>query len=248
MKHFFLTIAGCLLAIAGYAQDTIYVNKHHEWCSKEKADSYVVVTSSSPLTKVDSYSMEGKLMETTYYKRYVEPIYQRIKEGESTLYYEEDGKTKAIVLYADGELQSVKAYYPDGKLQREDSYDKKGKLKKSFLYDKEGKATKNRDPWERQPQFPGGNIALMNAVNSTLKYPENALEANITGKVILQFVIDKNGKITQAEVVRPVHYLLDKEALRVINEIGRKYTWKPGIEHGEKVCVRYTIPISFNLK
>ncbi len=248
MKRFLSGILGCLLITIVQAQDTIYVTQYHEWCPKEKADSYAVVTSSSPLTKVDSYTMEGKLIETAYYKRYVEPIYQRIKEGKSTLYYEEDGKTKAIVLYDDGKLQSVKAYYPDGKLQREDSYDKKGKLKKSFLYDTDGKATKNRDPWERQPQFPGGNIALMNAVNSTLKYPENALDANITGRVILQFVIGKNGKITQTEVVRPVHYLLDKEALRVINEIGRKYTWKPGIEHGEKVRVRYTVPISFNLK
>ena len=248
MKCFFLiSILGCLFTTVAQAQDTIYVNEHHKWCSKEKADSYVVVTSSSPLTKVDSYTMEGKLTETTYYIRYVEEVFQCIKEGESTLYYE-DGSIKATAFYSNGKLQSVKAYYPDGKLQREDSYTKKGKLKKSFLYNKEGKPTKNREPWERQPEFPGGDIALMNAVSSILKYPEDASKAYITGRVILQFVIDKEGKMTQAKVVRPTYYSLDKEALRVINEIGRKYTWKPGIEHGEKISVRYTVPISFNLK
>ena len=166
-----LLIAGLSTSVAQAQQvqvDTIYVNKQQAWCSKEKAAMYAVVTSIPSVQKVSYYTMDGRLVETTCYNKYVKDISARIKEGESTLYYN-DGSIKASTLYSKGKLHSVKAYYPNGKLQREDSYDKNGKLEKSLLYDESGKATKNKEPWERRAEFPGGNTACRDAIKSTLK-------------------------------------------------------------------------------
>lgn len=245
-----LLIAGLSTSVAQAQQvqvDTIYVNKQQAWCSKDKASMYAVVTSIPSVQKVSYYMMDGTLVETTYYNKYVKDISDRIKEGESTLYYN-DGNVKASIFYSNGKLHSVKAYYPDGKLQREDSYDKNGKLKKSLLYDENGKATKNKEPWERKPEFPGGNIALMNVVKSTLKYPKDAFKAYVTGRVILQFTVNKEGQMVNPKFLRTLHPSLDQEAMRVIEAIGKKYTWEPGISQGEKVNTKMVIPIVFNIQ
>lgn len=248
MKRIVLTglLTGCLFMVA-QAQDTIYINKHQQWVKKEKAETYAVVQKKSTIIQVDVYTMEGKLKETSHYTSYTKQPYDRIKEGISYYYYE-DGSIKAEVNYAKGKLQHVKAYYPDGKLQREDSYNKKGVLKTSYMYDTEGKATENKEPWERKPEFPGGNTAFARILKANVKYPEDALNAHITGRVILQFFISKEGKITNPKVVRSASPSLDEEALRVINLLAKRYTWKPGIEQGKEVSVRYTIPIPFHLK
>ena len=245
-----LLIAGLSTSVAQAQQvqvDTIYVNKQQAWCSKEKAAMYAIVTSIPSVKKVSYYTMDGTLVETTCYNKYVKDISARIKEGESTLYYN-DGSIKASTLYSKGKLHSVKAYYPNGKLQREDSYDKNGKLEKSLLYDESGKATKNKEPWERRAEFPGGNTAFRDAIKSTLKYPKDAFKAHVTGRVIMQFTINKEGQMVNPKFLRRLHPSLDKEAMRVIETIGKKYTWEPSISQGEKVNDKMVIPIVFNLQ
>ena len=78
-----------------------------------------------------------------------------------------------------------------------------------------------------------------------IKYPKEAIEANITGKVFVQFVIEKDGSITNAKIARSASTLLDAEALRIVNNMPQ---WIPGKQRGKVVRVAYTLPISFSLE
>jgi len=98
---------------------------------------------------------------------------------------------------------------------------------------------------EDMPEFPGGEKALRNFIATNVKYPVKAQENGIQGKVYISFVVNKTGKVTDAKVVRGVDPSLDKEALRVVNNLPK---WKPGKQRGKKVNVNYTLPISFALQ
>ena len=97
---------------------------------------------------------------------------------------------------------------------------------------------------EEQPMFPGGMNELMNYLRKDMKYPKEAQEKGIQGRVIVQFVVNKDGSICDAEVVKPVNPLLDAEALRAVNAMPK---WTPGKQKGEPVRVRFTLPLSFHL-
>nr|MDA3892773.1 M56 family metallopeptidase [Salinivirgaceae bacterium] len=97
---------------------------------------------------------------------------------------------------------------------------------------------------DNMPQFEGGDSALRDFIASHVKYPKEAKEDGIQGRVFVQFVVSKNGKVEQVKVVRGVHDLLDKEALRVISALP---DWKPGMKNGKCVTVSFTVPINFQL-
>jgi TonB family protein len=98
---------------------------------------------------------------------------------------------------------------------------------------------------EEMPQYPGGVEALMDNLKKNLRYPKEAQDARKEGRVIAQFVVEKDGSITGVEVVRSVDPLLDAEAVRVIREMPK---WTPGKQKGEPVRVKFTIPVSFKLQ
>lgn len=98
---------------------------------------------------------------------------------------------------------------------------------------------------DNMPEFPGGNSTLMEFIAQNIKYPQAIAqgEAAVSGRVIVTFTIKKDGSISDPKVVRSVHPLLDKEALRIV---GLMPKWKPGTHKGEPVDIKYTIPIRFN--
>ena len=98
---------------------------------------------------------------------------------------------------------------------------------------------------EEMPDFPGGMAECMKWLTKNIQYPEDCKKKGTEGRVIVQFVVDKDGSIKNAKVVRSIDPLLDKEALRVINLMPK---WKPGKNQGEAVRVRYTMPVMFKLK
>lgn len=98
---------------------------------------------------------------------------------------------------------------------------------------------------ENMPEFPGGELALRKFIANAIKYPVIAQENGIQGKVYVNFVVDKDGSVTQARIARGVDQSLDKEALRVVNSLPK---WKPGMQRGKAVRVSYTVPISFVLQ
>jgi len=97
---------------------------------------------------------------------------------------------------------------------------------------------------EEMPEYPGGEKALMNDLIGKIKYPEEAKKNGIQGKVFVSFVVDEQGKVTNAKIERGVEASLDTESLRVVSELK---TWKPGKEKGKAVKVAYTIPINYAL-
>ena len=98
---------------------------------------------------------------------------------------------------------------------------------------------------EQMPQFPGGDAALMKFLSSHINYPPMAAENNVQGKVILQFVVEKDGHVGEVKVVRSVDKDLDKEAVRVVKTLP-KFT--PGRQNGQPVRVWYTLPVQFKLQ
>lgn len=97
---------------------------------------------------------------------------------------------------------------------------------------------------ENMPEFPGGDLGLMNYIRKNVKYPPIAKEYNITGKVYVSFIVDKTGSVTNVKIVRGVDKNLDAEALRVVKSLPK---YKPGKQRGKPVRVMFTIPINFTL-
>lgn len=98
---------------------------------------------------------------------------------------------------------------------------------------------------ERQPEFPGGMKALMEYLIKNIRYPKQCQKMGITGRVVVTFVINTDGSVSDVEVMKKVHPMLDKEAVRVIQEMPK---WQPGMQKGKNVRVRFTMPVNFNLK
>ena len=97
---------------------------------------------------------------------------------------------------------------------------------------------------EEMPEFPGGMRECMNWLGKNVNYPATAQEKGIQGRVIIQFVVERDGSITEPKVVRGVDPDLDKEALRVVSAMPN---WKPGKNKGEVVRVKYTLPVMYRL-
>ncbi len=99
---------------------------------------------------------------------------------------------------------------------------------------------------EQMPEFPDGGMAgLMQFLSKNIKYPTIAQENGTQGRVTVQFVVNKDGSIVDAKVLRGVDPYLDKEALRVIGTMPK---WKPGMQRGKPVRVKYTVPVMFRLQ
>ena len=98
---------------------------------------------------------------------------------------------------------------------------------------------------EQNPTFPGGDKALMAYLTKNLKYPASAQENNIQGRVMVSFVVNKDGSVVDPKVIRSVDPSLDKEAIRVVSQMPK---WVPGKQRGKTVRVKYTLPVTFRLQ
>ena len=97
---------------------------------------------------------------------------------------------------------------------------------------------------EEMPEFPGGMGECLKFLGKNIKYPVEAQKAGVQGKVIVQFVVEKDGNIANPKVVRSIDPDLDGEAIRVISIMPK---WKPGMQKGQPVRVKYTVPVTFRL-
>ncbi len=100
------------------------------------------------------------------------------------------------------------------------------------------------DGIENYPEFPGGQSAFIKFLSRNLKYPVIAVEKGIEGKVLVSFIIEKNGRLSNIKILRGIGYGCDEEAIRVLEKCPE---WKPGIQNKQKVRVAYTLPINFSL-
>ena len=101
------------------------------------------------------------------------------------------------------------------------------------------------DVVEQMPCFPGGQGKLVEFIEENMQYPKECAEKGIYGRVIVAFVVERSGQLSNIRVVKSVHRALDKEALRIVNLMPR---WIPGEQNGVTVRVKYIIPIRFSVK
>lgn len=98
---------------------------------------------------------------------------------------------------------------------------------------------------EVMPEYPGGFSACMKFLSENIKYPKEAVEKGIQGRVVVQYIVNEDGNISNIKVLKGCHPSLDAEAVRVIASMPK---WKPGMQKGEAVAVKYTMPIVFSLQ
>jgi protein TonB len=100
------------------------------------------------------------------------------------------------------------------------------------------------DVVEQMPEFPGGAVEMMKFLSENVKYPEAAMKAGTQGRVLVTFIVEADGTVTNIKVVKKVSDEIDAEAVRVIKAMPK---WKPGMQNGKAVRVKYTIPVTFRL-
>lgn len=108
-----------------------------------------------------------------------------------------------------------------------------------------GDTIKAYDVVEQMPSFPGGDQKRHEFIKKNLRYPKECADSGIQGRVIVAFVVERNGKLSNIRVVKSVNPALDKEALRIVNLMPN---WIPGKQNGRTVRVKFLIPITFRLK
>ena len=101
------------------------------------------------------------------------------------------------------------------------------------------------DQVEEMPEFPGGMPALIEFLQTNIKYPKDAIKQEVGGRVMVMFVVETDGSISNVRVARNVFPSLDEEAVRVVKTMPK---WKPGKEKGRLVRVNYTLPVVFSIK
>lgn len=101
------------------------------------------------------------------------------------------------------------------------------------------------DVVEQMPSFPGGPQALLQYLNNNVKYPVVAQENGVQGRVVISFVVEKDGSVTDVQVAKSVDPSLDKEAQRIVKSMPH---WIPGKQNGSAVRVKYVVPVSFKLQ
>ncbi len=135
----------------------------------------------------------------------------------------------AIIAFAHPEIAKVDEINSSGNIENASQVSEKQEEKK----------------YDQLPEYPGGTAALGNFISSNFHYPAEAQENGEQGRVVVQFVVEKDGSVTNPEVVQSVSPALDAEALRIVKLMPK---WKPGMNKGEVVAVKYSVPLSFRLE
>ena len=97
---------------------------------------------------------------------------------------------------------------------------------------------------ETMPYFPGGQVLMLKYLADNIKYPASAVKAKKQGRVIVTFIVQKDGSVTHAKIAKSIDPELDAEALRVVKGMPK---WTPGTQNGKPVSVRYSVPVKFSL-
>lgn len=241
MKNLYLFFWLLLSSYMIFAQDTIYYNFDDIEVNSKIECHYFKVKQFDSVTNLyqsRSFDSTGTLLRITHFS----DINYDLKEGVQIEYYSNESIKSQIFFSKDVYHGSFKTFYKGGQLKRSDFYNE-GELVKGACYDSTGKEIKYFE-YMIMPEFPKGEEALNKYLKKSLKYPIEAIDNGIRGKVTISFTIDKDGSVINTIVLDSVHPLLDNEALRVIKNMPK---WKPGKVDGELVKVTFSIPFAFNL-
>lgn len=197
---------------------------------------------SGSLVRLEEYSATGMLREVGEWEAYdLDSVQKAIPVGLHR-YYRTPDTLWHTRKYQGGKMIERRAYFPDGRLKRLEQYSNDS-LMVGKCYHPDG----NERPFfqfEQRPEFPGGADALMAYISRNLVYPKKARKRGVQGKVVVTFVVDKTGAVTNVEAIEKIGMGCDQEAVRVIQDMPR---WTPGYVDEVPVKVRYTLPLTFRL-
>jgi periplasmic protein TonB len=248
-KQLFITLL-LLMSIGIYGQDTVYFDmKGDKVKSLALADSYRVTIKDSVAAnrKIErKYYMSGKiksekhLLEIVTNTEMKKPSFQL--DGKFREWYG-NGQLWKDLNYDQNNLNGeIMTYWDNGQLKRHELF-QSGKSVKGECYDREGKSVDFLS-FQVLPEFVGGISALMDFLSRNVTYPVAMQKCHLEGKVFVGFIVNKEGSVTDVKVLRGVSPEFDEEAIRVAKSMPK---WNPGMQDGEKVNVRYTLPINFKL-
>lgn len=243
LPHLLYLLLLCAHALP--AQTTIYRNKYSQRVDSAAGyDNYDRITRlDSGVVRVHEYSVKNGLRRVGQWKNYdPDSLRNAIPVGQHRSFRSPD-TLWTLLNYRDGKLAERRAFYPDGKLKRLEQYQGDSMVVGQCLRP-DGTEMPFFD-FERRPEFPGGERAMMQYLSENMKYPIKARRRGVQGSVVVTFVIEKNGDVSSVEAVRKIGTGCDEEAERVIREMPR---WTPGYVDDYPVKVKYTLPLKFRLE
>ncbi len=252
-----------LFVVVGYSQNdtaTIYVDFNRKEVSKDKAKYISKQFNKDEKWVVNNYYLSGELQMkgackskkyikrhgafTYYYKNgnlKSKGNYKNNKKDGNWISWEQTGKIHEKGEYKKGEFDGIIYWYYEDLLCSEEKY-KDDKMVKYTFYDEEGNKLPENTTYEQKPEYPGGINNLLTYIKESVNYPIEAENNKIESRVLVEFVINKQGEVTNVKVKNNVNELLEKEAIRVIENM---QNWKPGKQRNRPVNVMYTVPINF---
>ena len=235
----------CFGAFTAFAQQTIvYYNDEGK-----KVDSKEEATTAEHIEKTpegyyyvkvyfdDTLSSEGAFSQYGVEKKenIREGLHKHYQRMGNFMYYTEE--------YVGGKLHGeLRNYYPSGKLKRIERYNQNEFLS-GECFNEDG-SPKPFTRFQQVPGYPGGESAMMAYLSENMKYPKKARKKGIEGQVVVTFVVDKEGKVTDVRILRDPGGGCGEEAARLVREMPR---WTPGMANDRPVKVRYTLPMRFRL-
>lgn len=249
MKNFTLLLF-LLIALGLFSQTQIYYGKDgKDLKSAKKAIGYKVISVDSTSdggSFEQKYTIDDRLLQESYYFEKINESTNRkmtLRYGKFRSWYD-NGRLKNEIDFKNNKCDgSLISYWRNGQLKRKDIFEN-GKFIEGACYDSLGNNVEHYSH-EKMPMFPGGDKALFVYLSETVRYPVEAQKKGVHGRVITQFVVDVDGKITNVQVIRGISPELDAEARRVVRGMPR---WEPGVQYDNKVRVNYTLPINFKFR
>ena len=223
-------------------QDTIYLDKEKNVISDRLEAKYfqTVEYDSVVLNKAieKRFYISGKIQCSKQYVNYGD----KILDGTSSEWFE-NGQLSKEVEYKDGSLNGTLSIFLEDGILRKLEYYKNNKLLEGYLYNREGIKI-DSTKIQTMPIFPGGQEAPKNYLAKKIIYPENCIKNKISGTAVVSFVVEKNGKISNAFIIKSSESnALDMEALRVVLNMPN---WEPGMNGKNPVKVNFMLPIKFS--
>lgn len=245
LSKILLTLAVLLpLVISAQTKTERYFTTHYhfqEYCDSASAKYIVYHIYDDSLTKsgiIRITDFNGKIFTEDEYS----DIPERIRDGYSKEFHD-DGTIRYYANYKNNKMHGeLTSFYLSGQLKRKDIYEN-GEFVSGNCYTSSGMDTTYYDYWIF-PRFRGGEEGRIKYLVDNIKYPMSARRRGISGIVKVLFFIEKDGTISNVEIIESVHPSLDKEALRVVRKMP---SWTPAWFDGEKVRIQFGMPIKFTL-
>ena len=250
-----IKLLGIFLLISISTQAQKKIEKYYFDANGKKTDSvnastyqhYIFIDSVQGSGIVRWFKERGKLTrETTYsnINRKNDSIKKWTKDGVSKIYHD-NGDLKIQESYKNNKLHGeVTTYFENSKqLKRKDEF-VAGEFVSGICYDENGNEIEHFDYFVK-PSYDGGNRAIYKFIGRNMKYPKRMLALGQNGKVFVGFTVTRDAQLKNIQILRSSSPAFSKEAIRVVKLLKK---WKAGIRDGEKIDVKYALPITFKLQ